>query len=58
MNNNKIIRWLVRNALLLVSVILLLLSAYFYMDVEFRRSESKSKKGEKVSINVVDIDKK
>ncbi len=58
MNNNKIIRWLVRNALLLVSVILLLLSAYFYMDVELRRSESKSKKGEKVSINVVDVDKK
>jgi hypothetical protein len=55
-NNNKILRLLVRNALLLVSVILFLLSFWFYLDVELRRSESGSKKERNVSTGVEDID--
>jgi hypothetical protein len=38
-NKNKIIRWLTRNALLLISVILFALSVYFYFDVEARRAQ-------------------
>jgi len=56
LNNNKILRWLVRNALILVSVMLFLLSFCFYLDVESRRSESGSKKERNVSTGVEDID--
>jgi heme/copper-type cytochrome/quinol oxidase subunit 2 len=41
-NKNKIIRWLTRNALLLISVILFGLSIYFYFDVEARRSQKQN----------------
>jgi hypothetical protein len=56
MNKNKIARWLARNALLLASVVLLLLAAYFYLDVESRRAEAGLIKEKNVSVDGVKID--
>tara|TARA_B100000482_G_scaffold154041_1_gene115884 strand:- start:843 stop:1013 length:171 start_codon:yes stop_codon:yes gene_type:complete len=56
MRKNQITRWIARNALLLVSVILILLSVFFYLDVESRRAEFESNKKKNVSIDNMGIE--
>ena len=53
MRKNQIARWIARNALLLVSVILILLSVFFYLDVESRRAEFESNKKKNVSMDAI-----
>ena len=56
MRKNQITRWIARNALLLASVILILLSVFFYLDVESRRAEFESNKKKNVSVDIMGID--
>ena len=56
MRKNQIARWIARNSLLLVSVILILLSVFFYLDVESRRAEFEANKKKNVSVDNMGIE--
>ena len=56
MRKNQIARWIARNSLLLVSVVLILLSVFFYLDVESRRAEFESNKKKNVSVDNMGIE--